>query len=36
MNIADVKRRERKIATSEKKIDRYKKKWQKTDQKRSI
>ena len=36
MNIADVKRIERKIATSEKKIDRYEKKWQKTDQKRSI
>ena len=33
MNITDVKRIERKIATTEKKLDRYKKKWQKTDQK---
>ena len=36
MNIADVKRIEKKNATTEKKMDRYKKKWQKTDQKLSI
>ena len=31
INIADVKKIEKKIATTEKKIDRYKKKWKKTD-----
>ena len=36
VNIADVKRIEKKIATTEKKMDRYKKKWQKTDEKLSI
>ena len=36
MNIAGVKRIEKKIATNEKKMDMYKKKWQKTDQKLSI
>ena len=36
VNIADVKRIEKKIATTEKKMDRYKKRWQKTDEKLSI
>ena len=36
MNIADVKTIEKKLATTEKKIERFKKKWQKTDQKLSI
>ena len=36
MNIANVKRIEKKIAATEKKMDGYKKKWQKNDQKLSI
>ena len=35
MNIADGKRIEKKIARTEKNMDRYKKMWQKTDQKLS-
>ena len=36
MNIADGKRIEKKIARTEKNMDRYKKKWQKTYQKLSV
>ena len=36
MNIVDVKKIEKKIAATDKKMDRYKKKWQKTDQKLPI
>ena len=35
MNIVDGKRTEKKIARTEKDMDKYKKKWQKTDQKLS-